>query len=151
MSAYQLPIWVWPTALMAVCGLAVWRGGDDERLAAAGNLASWALSMLLFRARSQDTQWNVMIVDAALLVLYVWLALRSRRFWPLFSAGFILLLVITHLARALDAGVSGWAYLTAARVWSYLGLIAIAYGAWTAPSYAVRAGELIDDPGAMRR
>lgn len=136
MSAYQLPLWVWPTALMGVCGLAVWRGGDDERLAAAGNLANWALSLVLFRARSQDTQWNVMIVDCALLVLYLWLALRSRRYWPLFSAGFVLLLVITHAARALDAGVSGWAYLTAARVRSYMALFAIGYGAWTAPAHA---------------
>jgi len=135
---------------MAICGLAVWRGGDDERLAAGGNLAGWALSLVLFRANSQDTQWNVMVVDSAVLVLYVWLALRSHRYWPLFSAGFVLLLVITHAARALDAGVSGWAYLTAARVWSYLALFAIGYGAWTAPAHARALADAGEPPPSPR-
>ncbi len=136
---------------MVVCALAVWRGGDDERLAAGGILAGWALSMLLFRAGSQNTQWSVMAVDCVVLALYLWLALRSRRHWPLFAAAFVLLLVVTHFARALDAEVSGWAYLTAARVWSYLGLFAIAYGAWTAPYHAESTPALTEAPGATRR
>ena len=150
MTAYQLPVWVWPAALMSVCALAIWRGRDVERLAAAGYLANWALSMLVFRARSQDTQWGMMLVDAALLAFYLFLALRSRRHWPLFAAGFQLLAVVTHIARALDAGVSGWAYLTAGIIWSYLVLFAIGYGAWTAPIYA-DTDEPTDAPGATRR
>lgn len=137
---------------MSVCGLAVWRGRDDERLAAAGNLASWALTLVVFRARSQDTQWSVLAVDLALFSLYLWIALRSQRHWPLFTAGFALLAIMTHMARALDAGVSGWAYLTAALVWSYLGLFTIGYGAWTAPArYAEIEGDPSDAPGATRR
>ncbi|WP_293906583.1 hypothetical protein [Phenylobacterium sp.] len=134
MSAYQLPIWVWPTALMGVCLLAVLRGQDDERLAAGGFLAAWALSRVAFKPRSEDIQWGVLAIDLGLLGLYVWLALRSRRYWPMFAAGFQLLAIITHLGRALDTGISGWAYLTAEIVWSYLVLLAIGYGSWTARS-----------------
>ena len=54
---------------MLVCGLALWRGRNDERLAAAGNLASWAISLVVFKAYSADTQWYVMAVDVALLAL----------------------------------------------------------------------------------
>ena len=136
---YQLPHWVWPTALMAVCAIAVWRGGDDERLAAAGILADWALSLLVFKPHSEATQWGVLIVDAALLGLYLWLALRSRRHWPLFAAGFQVLMVVTHLGRAVDPAVSGWAYITAGLVWAYLVLLTIGYGAWTAPRHGRRA------------
>ena len=132
MSGYQLPVWVWPTALLSVCALAVWRGRNEERLAAGGYLAAWALSLVVFQARSEETQWGVLVVDAGLLGLFVWLAMRGRRYWPLFAAGFQLLAVVTHIARALDSAVSGWAYLTAGIVWGYLVLIAIGYGAWTA-------------------
>lgn len=133
MSAYQLPVWVWPTALMAVCALAVWRGRDEERLAAGGQLANWALSLMLFQARSNDTQWAILAVDAALLTLFLWIALRSHRYWPLFAAGFQFLAVLTHIAMALDAKVSGWAYLTAELLWSYLILFTVGFAAWTAP------------------
>ena len=59
MPAYQLPVWIWPTALMLVCGLALWRGRDDERLAAAGNLANWAITLVVFKSYSAETQWYV--------------------------------------------------------------------------------------------
>jgi len=152
-SGYQLPVWVWPTVLMGVCGLAAWRGRDPERLAAGGYLAAWALTVVVFKDGSRDIQWAVMAIDGALLVLMVGLALRSRRFWPLFVAALQLLAVLTHIARALDARVSGWAYLTAVLVWGYLALGMIAYGAWTAPRrYAeIEADDPNEVPGATRR
>ena len=151
MSSYQLPIWVWPIALMIVCILAVWRGGDEERLAAAGLLAAWAISMVAFRAKSEETQWVIFVIDLGLFCLYAFIALRSARFWPLLLAGFGLLMVITHLAHAFDTGISGWAYWTAARAWNYLCLFMIGYGAWTAPYVAKALAAANDVPGATRR
>ena len=136
---------------MAVCAIAVWRGGDEERLAAAGYLADWSLTLLVFKARSQETQWAVLLIDAGLLALYLWLAFRSRRYWPLFAAGFHLLAVVTHLARAVDPRVSGWAYLTAELLWSYLVVLTIGYAAWTAPRYAEAAAAPRAAPGETRR
>lgn len=144
MSAYQLPVYVWPTVVMGMGATAAWRGSDNERLAASGVLAGWALSMVVARARSNETQWGVFGVDVILLALFLWIALRSRRFWPLFVAGFQLLMVFTHVARLLDAGVSGWAYLTAKLVWSYLIVLTIAYGAWTAPQRYAEIAEVGD-------
>lgn len=149
--SYQLPHWVWPVALMTVCATAVLRGRDMERLAAAVVLADWALSMVVYRARSEDTQWGVLLVDGAQFAVLLWIALRSSRYWPLFLSGFALLQLVTHLAHAVDVGVSGWAYITAERIWSYLLLFTIGYGAWTAPRYADSAGAPSDEPGAMRR
>ena len=135
---------------MCVCGLAIWRGRDEERLAAGGNLASWAIGLVVFEVQSQAIQWAVMVTDLGLLSLYLWIALRSRRHWPLFAAGFTLLMVITHIARAVDTGISGWAYITAQIFWSYLVLLAIGYGAWTASDYA-DTDDPTDAPGATRR
>ncbi|RAK67324.1 hypothetical protein [Phenylobacterium kunshanense] len=149
--SYQLPVWVWPTVLMTVCAIAVWRGRDEERLAAAAELATWALTLVVFRARSDDTQWAVLIIDFSLLAVLLWIALRSRRYWPLFATGFQLLAVVTHLAHALDSTVSGWAYLTAALVFNYLTLLVVGYAAWTAPRYADTDDTPSAAPGATRR
>ena len=148
---YQLPIWVWPAALLGVCAIAIWRGRDEERLAAAGELATWALTLLVFQSRSESTQWSVLAIDALLLMLFIWIALRSRRYWPLCAAGFQLLAVVTHVGRTLDTSVSGWAYLTAVLIWNYLTLFTIGYGAWTAPRYADITAEPTDPPGATLR
>ena len=150
MPSYQLPIWVWPVALTVVCIIAVRRGGSEERLAAGAVLLGWAISRLVFVDLSEETQWQVLVVDAGVFGVYVYLVLRSARYWPIFAAGFKLLGIITHVAHSLDAGVSGWAYWTAARIFSYLALFTIGYAAWTAPRYAESAGE-VTEPGATRR
>jgi hypothetical protein len=140
---------------MTICAIAVWRGRDEERLAAGGMLANWALSILLVRANggvtSEATQWEIFTVDTALLGLYLWIAMRSRRYWPLFAAGFQVLVVVTHLGRAVDPRVSGWAYITAGLVWAYMVLFTIGYGSWTAPRYAGSDDAPTDVPGATRR
>ena len=150
--SYQLPLWVWPTALLSVCAIAVWRGRDDERLAAGGLLANWAISVLVARAASTGAHWEALVVDTALLGLFLWLALRSRRHWPRFCTGFQVLVVVTHLGRGVDPTVSSWAYMTAGIIWSYLVLFSIGYGAWTAPAaYADSAAATNEDPGDTRR
>lgn len=148
---YQLPPWVWPVALMAVCGVAVWRGRDEERLAAGGLLANWALCLVVFKSRSEETQWAVFLIDGAFAALCLWIAMRSRRYWPLLVAGVELLVVTLHLGKAVDAGVSGWAYLTAQLAFSYLILVTIGYAAWTAPRYAEIGEAPSTVPGATRR
>lgn len=111
----------------------MWRGGRDERLAGNSVLIAWLLTKLVSRYQGLETEWGVLVVDLGLLAVLLWLALRSRRHWPLFAAGFHLLAVITHIARMVDPTVGGWAYLTANIMWANLVLVAIAYGAWTAP------------------
>lgn len=150
--SYQLPVWVWPVALMVVCIIAVRRGRDEERLAAGTVVLAWALSMVVYRARSEDTQWQVLLIDSGVFSVYLWIAMRTRRFWPLFAAGFKLLSLTTHVAHAADEGISGWAYWTATRTFNYLALFAIGYGAWTAPRrYAEIEAYEIANPGALRR
>ena len=151
MGAYQLPPWVWPAAISVVCLLAAWRGREEERLSAGAYLRAWALTLVVFRARREATQVPVLMIDVALLAVFSWIALRSRRYWPLFAAAFQLLAVMTHLARLADTAVTGWAYQTAGLVWAYLVIVSIGYGAWTAPRHAVSTDEPIDAAGATRR
>jgi len=133
---------------MAVCAIAVWRGRDDERLAAAAVLADWALSVFVYRVTS-ETQWSVLIVDSLQFAVFLWIALHSARYWPLAAAAFALLELMTHLAHAADPTVGGWSYITAEVIWSYLLLITVSYGAWTAP-YVARATAAMAAAGEAR-
>lgn len=151
MASYQLPFWVWPAALTVVCLLAVLRGRDEERLAAGAVLLGWALTQLLYKALSEETQWQIFAVDCGVFAVYLLLALRSRRYWPIFIAAFKLLSLVTYLAHALDAGVSAWAHWTAQIFWSYLALFTIGYACWTAPRYAMSTEEPAGVAGATRR
>jgi hypothetical protein len=135
---YQLPFWVWPTAMMTVFILAQWRGRDEERLAASSNLAAWALTMVVARASRRDLQetpWAVLPIDAALLGVFLWIVLRTRRRWPVVAAALQLVMVATYFVRPPSPTVDGWTYMTVQLFWSYLVLAAIGYGAWTAPRH----------------
>jgi hypothetical protein len=141
---------------MVVCAIAAWRGRDEERLVAATVLADWALSVFVYKVNSEETQWGVLLVDAGQFAVFLWLAMRSQRYWPLFIAAFGLLQLTTHVAHALDPRVSGWAYLTAELIWSYLILITTGCAAWVAPSRRRwapydTAAVPNDVPGATRR
>ena len=122
--------------MLAMFAIAMRRGGADERLAANTVLIGWLLTKLVSRYQGQQTEWGVLVVDLGALAVFVWVALRSPRYWPLFAAGFHLLALVTHLARMVDPTVGGWAYLTAGIIWGYLLLASVGYGAWTAPRYA---------------
>jgi hypothetical protein len=143
---------VWAATLVAVVVLAFTRGGRSERWAASALFAGWLTTLLVYRYRTGGTEWGVLSVDLALLLVLVWIALRSRRFWPMFAAGFHLLAVVTHVARTVDIHVNHWAYITAEIIWGYLLAFAIGYGAWTAPRHALSGAPVVTvEPGVTRR
>lgn len=143
LAIHEVRAFVWAATVIGVCAVALWRGGDDERLGAVGLLGGWALTMLTYRSQFQHTEWGIFVVDAALLALLVWIALRSGRYWPIFAAGFHLLAIVTHIAKTVDQTVGAWAYITAEIIWGYLLAFTIGYGAWTAAAN--------DPAGATRR
>jgi len=135
--------------MLALVALVAWRGGREEKFACNALVVAWLLSKLLHKYKGLQPEWGILVVDIGLMGVLLWLALRSRRHWPLFAAGFHLLAVVTHVARMADPTVGGWAYLTAAIIWGYLVVFSVAYGAWTAP----RRGQANApaDAGATRR
>jgi hypothetical protein len=123
----------WTLIVVGTFAIAMWRGGREERFAGNAVLIAWLLTKLVSRYQGHQTEWGVLLVDAGLMALFVWLALTSRRHWPIFAAGFHLLAVVTHVARMVDPTVGGWAYLTANIMWANLVLLSIVYASWTAP------------------
>jgi hypothetical protein len=120
----------------AGCGFALWRGGGPERLASAGFLVAWGLTLLCSRLEHLMQRTGVLAVDAAVLVLLFALALRTRRKWTVWAAVFQLLNVATHAAVLFDRHIHNYAFASTLILWSFLVLGALVVGTLQAPKAA---------------
>lgn len=133
------------TLLLSVFFYALLRGTNEQRLAAIGCLVA-TLASRLFRSQYGSLEVGVLIVDLALFMLFLAIALRSTRFWPLWVAGFHLVAVGAHGMRAIKADLIPTAYAVAAQFWSYPVLLCIGIAVWRyqrrqfSPSFAPTNG-----------
>lgn len=131
MSFSYLYQWISLVALLMTAGVAVWRGGWPERLAAVAMSLAWFASGLLYK----QTLWfglqtAVFLVDLALLLVLLFIALRSDRWWPMWACGFHGLTLILALATLADARISNRAgYIAGGGVLSHLVMAALVCGA----------------------
>jgi len=106
--------------LLGSCGYAFLAGGKEGR---------WISTMLVFAAFGslpaswidyawRQTQVPVLLLDTVLLVALVSVALRSRRGWPLWMAGFHLISVATHVATLIAPGLRPITYFAMQAFWS---------------------------------
>ena len=150
-----MPVWIGIAFGWAVAICAMWKGGWSERVAAAAFLIAWVATSLARDHRWIGPQWGGFVIDILFLAALLFVAFRSRRYWPLFAAGFQLLAVLTHLARIIDPNVHNWAYITAGVIWTYLTLFSIAlgtYNRWREPGQPVAKDvPAAAGPGATRR
>jgi hypothetical protein len=119
--------------LLAVCIYAIWRGGTDERIVAATCLAGTAATMIAIsplHKRYAGVEEGLMLVDAGVLLAFVAVALRSKRFWPLWIAGLQLTTSIGHLLKGVDQELLPRAYGAALQFWSYPILLILAFGTY---------------------
>lgn len=102
--------------------LAVVRGDNEDRIAAACFLAAVLLSMFADELSGQSIskpEIGVLLTDLVLLGALGWFVLRSRRFWPLWATGFHLAAVFTHFAVWMDPQAVPAAYALSLGLWSF--------------------------------
>jgi len=118
--------------LFLVSAYAFLRGGEDERLAAATCiLATFATNLVYTPSGSYDgIELGVLLVDLWTFAAFTALALRSDRFWPLWTAGLQLTSLMPHVLKALDLDLMPQAHAAAARFWVYPIFLIIAIGTW---------------------
>ena len=128
------PILYW-TLLALTCGYALWRGGQYERLVAlvciVASFATVAVNSPLNRMYVH-VESSALLVDMAVLVAFITIALLSDRFWPLWVAGLQLTTSVAHFLKAIDPHLIPQAYGLAVRFWGYPILIILAVGSWRA-------------------
>lgn len=107
----------WSLVLLVLL-LALRRGDRDTRMAAGVCLLASTATVLL-RQLLAPAEVEIAILDLAVLAMFVLIALRSSRFWPLWVAGLQLTTTMAHGFRLLAPGLVDIAYQTALRFWSY--------------------------------
>lgn len=119
--------------LALVAFYALTRGGRDERqvgiILVVGVMATHLLISPL-NQRYSGLETGVMIVDFLVFIGFVWVALKSERFWPLWIAGFQLTTLVGHLLKAIDTSLFARAYGAAMIFWVYPMLLILAVGTW---------------------
>ena len=76
--------------------------------------------------------WKVRSPRSILVVFlgFLWVALQSDRFWPLWIAGLQLTTILGHIVRAVDSGLFPRAYGAALMFWGYPIVLILAVGTW---------------------
>jgi len=119
--------------LTITCGYALTRGRADERfIATVCVIASVVTAFVLsaWRQRYSGIESGELLVDIVTLGAFVFVALRSDRFWPLWVAGLQLTTSMSHLLKAVDVELVPQAYAAAEKFWSYPILLILAIGTW---------------------
>jgi hypothetical protein len=119
--------------LTGVAAYAMFRGRTDERAAAlicvVATIASVLVNSSLTR-RFTGVETGVLIVDVLALAAFTAIALRTRRFWPLWVAGFQLTSTFAHALKAIHFSLVPQVYAAAERFWVYPIFLAIVVGTW---------------------
>jgi hypothetical protein len=131
--AAMLPRYLFWAILFWTFAYALWRGRADERIAASVCLAAsvatrFAISPLSERYTGLEV--GLLLIDGAVLAAFVAIALRSKRFWPLWIAGLQLTASMSHLMKVVEFDLLPRAYAAAAVFWSYPILLIIIVGTW---------------------
>ena len=131
----MLPPIVFWLMLLAVNAYAFHRGKLDERLAAlicfVGTLATVSVSTVGRNyAEYSNIEVGILLIDSLTLLGFVLLALRSRRFWPLWVAGLQLTSVFAHFLKAIRWELLPQVYAVAERFWVYPIFLIIVIGTW---------------------
>lgn len=129
----MLPKSVFWTILLLIVGYASWRGRTDERLAAGACFGATLFTHFILgplKIRYSTVEPGLLALDIAMLAIFVAIALRSSRFWPLWVAGLQLTMSMAHVLKAIDEHLLPRAYAAAVVFWTYPILLIIAIGTW---------------------
>lgn len=134
----MLRVFLFYLLLLSVTAVAFRRGDKETRVAVVIAFFATLLSAASVRAfgTAQPVETMVAMVDIGVLAAFVFIALRSCRFWPLWAAGLQLTTVMAHLLRLISPDMVNIAYQAAMRFWSYPILLIIAVAAIRSHRYA---------------
>ena len=112
---------------------ALLRGRRDERQVGIIMVAALLATELVLPPQPErfDTvEKNLLLVDLAVFAGFLWVALRSDRFWPMWIAGLQLTMLLGHALKIMDADLFSKAYAAALLFWAYPEVVILAIGTW---------------------
>ena len=124
-----IPLLFWTLTLLC-CGHAVLFGGRDGRWAAVLLLIAPLLTIPAGRIGQAwgETEIAILVVDVLLMAGLYTLMLASRRYWPIWIAGFHLVAVVSHLSTMLVPDFTPRIYKAMETFWAIPMLISLLIG-----------------------
>ena len=118
--------WVYLLLLVSSVAFVFWKGKFDERLTAAALLTGSLMTPILFSVSRQS--WltpnaALVINEAAVTVVILYVAYRSKRFWPLPVAAFQIAALMTPLAALFGENLASHALGVTQGLWAYPQLV----------------------------
>lgn len=130
--------------LLLIVLYAFLRGGRDERLAAAMCLVAAVATTLLLsplQQRFATVEYAVFAVDLLLLAGFIIIALRSKRFWPLWVSGLQLTTIFGHLFKFAEADLVSKAYAASLNFWAYPIILILGLATWRSARWRKAGGD----------
>ncbi|MDR6710201.1 hypothetical protein J2X73_004606 [Novosphingobium sp. 1748] len=120
--------------LLVVSSLyAAMRGGRPEQIGAATLFGGAWASVLAANpsgGRFRQLETGILIIDIVLFGIFLWLAIRSTRFWPIWVAALLNAEVFIHVGHII-APTAGWkAYMNAVAIWGWVTQIVLIVATW---------------------
>lgn len=120
--------------MLAGCLYAFLAGGRPEKVGAAFYTLSCVATQISYtlspRPPWASLEIGVFVIDILIFGLFVMLALRADRFWPIWASALLGLGVLGHLARMAEPAMISWTYAVSISIWSYPILASIAIGSF---------------------
>lgn len=137
----MLPKQLFWTIVFLIFAYAWWRGRTEEKAAATTCALAVVATRLIIpppNVRYSGVEFGLLAIDVAVLISLVAIAIWSKRFWPLWAAGFQLTVSMSHGLKAVELDLLPRAYAAAAVFWSYPILLLILVGTWRTHRSRVR-------------
>ena len=122
----------------------MWIGAKEERIVLIVLISNFVATGILYRAGGEnwlEPQVAVLIVDIIVLAITLWVAVTSKRFWPLAIAAFQIGPVFTYMAVQVAGNPTSFAAGLTQGMWAYLQLIVLIIAAFRSQK---RAAILMD-------
>lgn len=117
--------------LSVTCLFALWRGGGPERAIAALFLVAWLASIATdspVPVRYYGVELNYLVIDSLLLIGLLAVARHANRSWPTVATSLQALIVLAHVARAVNPHQLAYVYMIMTAAWPFLQLLVLIVG-----------------------
>lgn len=115
--------------LLGSCGYAIWRGGAPERITGWLLIGAAILTLVVGHpSQYSHLELGMFLIDLALLICLVVIALKADRLWPMVLAALHLDSTAVHILKLFDAELIRVTYAVMIVMWSYPMLLILAIG-----------------------
>ncbi|MDP3801002.1 hypothetical protein [Brevundimonas sp.] len=128
-----LPTQIGVGVMVLVVAFAFLKGDEPERIAGGAYVLGWFATLLIQgEGAVRGTQWGMMGLDTVALAVFIALAWKSGRAWPVWASGLQSLIVMSHLLTLVDIRPPLMAFYAVINLASYGILLVIAIGTFWA-------------------